>query len=95
MFKEYNQQQNFLIPPSYDDFLWEKHEAMLLNNIIEWLELDYLYSSYKNSKLWTSAYDPKMLLKVLFYGYMNKVFSSRNIAKKLKSDLWFMFLAWN
>jgi hypothetical protein len=35
MFKEYNQQQNFLIPPSYDEFLGEKHEAKLLNNIID------------------------------------------------------------
>ncbi len=41
MFKEYNQQQNFLIPPSYDDFLWEKYEAKLLNNIINWLNLDF------------------------------------------------------
>jgi len=95
MFKEYNQQQNFLIPPSYDDFLWEKHEAKLLNNIINWLNLDFLYKSYKNRKLWTTAYDPAMLLKVLFYGYMNHTFSSRKIAKKLKSDLGFMFLAWN
>jgi len=95
MFKEYNQQQNFLIPPSYDDFLWEKHEAKLLNNIIKWLNLDFLYKSYKNSKLWTTAYDPVMLLKVLFYWYMNGSFSSRKIAKKLKSDLGFMFLAWN
>ncbi len=95
MFKEYNQQQNFLIPPSYDDFLWEKHEAKLLNNIINWLNLDFLYKSYKNNKLWTTAYDPIMLLKVLFYWYMSSVFSSRKIANKLKSDLWFMFLAWN
>ena len=95
MFKEYNQQQNFLIPPSYDDFLWEKHEAKLLNNIINWLNLDFLYKSYKNTKLWTTAYDPVMLLKVLFYWYMNSSFSSRKIAKKLKSDLGFMFLAWN
>ena len=95
MFKEYNQAQNFLIPPSYDDFLWEKHEAKLLNNIINWLNLSFLYKSYKNNKLWTTAYNPKMLLKVLFYGYMNGSFSSRKIAKKLESDLGFMFLAWN
>ena len=95
MFKKYNQQQNFLIPPSYEDFLWEKHEAKLLNNIIDGLSLDFLYKSYKNNKLWTTAYNPVMLLKILFYGYMNGSFSSRKIAKKLTSDLWFMFLAGN
>jgi len=59
------------------------------------LNLDFLYKSYKNSKLWTIAYDPVMLLKILFYWYINWIFSSRKIAKKLKSDLGFMFLAWN
>ena len=95
MFKEYNQKQNFLIPPSYDDFLWEKHQAKLLNNIINWLNLDFLYKSYNNTKLWTTAYNPVMLLKILFYWFMNNTFSSRKIANKLKSDIWFMFLAWN
>lgn len=95
MFKEYNQQQKFLLPPSYSDFLWDGHESKLLNTIIEWLDLKFLYTSYKNVKRWTTAYDPKMLLKVLFYGYMNETFSSRKIAKKLKSDLGFMFLAGN
>lgn len=95
MFKEYNQQQNFLIPPSYDEFLWENHEAKLLNNIINDLDLKFLYESYKNKKLWTTAYNPVMLLKILFYWYMNNTFSSRKIAKKLKSDLAFMYLAWN
>ena len=95
MFKEYNQEQNFLIPPSYDDFLWEKHQSKLLNNIINWLNLDFLYKSYNNTKLWTTAYNPVMLLKILFYWFMNNTFSSRKIANKLKSDIWFMFLAWN
>lgn len=95
MFKEYNQKQNFLIPPSYDEFLGEKHEAKLLNNIINWLDLKYLYESYNNKKWWATAYNPVMLLKILFYWYMNSCFSSRKIANKLKSDLWFMYLAWN
>ena len=36
-----------------------------------------------------------MLIKVLFYGYMNATFSSRRIASKLTSDLAFMFLSGN
>ena len=36
-----------------------------------------------------------MLIKVLFYGYMNAPFSSRRIASRLTSDLAFMFLAGN
>lgn len=34
-----------------------------------------------------------MLVKILFYGYMNATFSSRKLAEKVMSDLAFMFLA--
>ena len=95
MFKTYNQQQNFLLPASYDEYLWENHESKLLNNIVESLHLDFLEKSYKNQEKGTSSYHPKMLLKVLFYAYMNGIFSSRKIANKLKSDLGFMYLSWN
>lgn len=95
MFKAYNQDQSFLLPPNYSEFLWDDHEAVLLNEIIEDINLSSLYSSYKNIFRWTSAFDPSMLLKILFYWYMNQVFSSRRIASKLKSDIAFMYLAWN
>lgn len=95
MFKTYNQDQNFLLPPSFSEFLWEDHEAVILNEIIEDINLLSLYSSYKNIFKWTSAFDPSMLLKILFYWYMNQIFSSRRIASKLKSDIAFMYLAWN
>ena len=34
-FKEYNTDINFLLPPSYRDFLWNKHPALILNDIVE------------------------------------------------------------
>lgn len=36
-----------------------------------------------------------MLLKVLFYWYMNQTFSSRKLSNKLLSDIGFMYVAWN
>jgi len=93
MFKECN--QFHLIPQNYKDFLWDSHEAVILDEIINELDLWELIDKYKNNLKWTSAYHPRMLLKVLFYWYMNQTFSSRKIASKLKSDLWFMFLSWN
>ncbi len=93
MFKECNWQR--LIPLDYDTCLWEKHEAIILNEIVDELDLSELINSYSNLTVWASAYDPTMLLKVLFYSYMNQTFSSRKIARKLSSDLGFMFLAAN
>lgn len=97
MFKEYNQSQESLVPLSLKEFLWKKHEAVLLNDLIEKLNLDPLYNTYDNtkSKWWASAFHPKMLLKIIFYAYMTQTFSSRWIAKRLHSDIAYMYLAGN
>ncbi len=68
---------------------------MILEELINELDLSEIIESYSNSRLGASAYEPRMLLKVLFYWYMNQTFSSRKIANKLKSDLAFMYLAGN
>ena len=95
MFKSYIQDQDFLLPPSFSSFLGEWHEAVVLSEIIDSLNIRNILSSYKNEFKWTSAYHPIMLIKVLFYGYMNATFSSRRIASKLTSDLAYMFLSGN
>ncbi len=95
MFKSYIQDQDFLLPPSFSSFLGEWHEAVVLSEIIDSLDMSIILSSYKNEFKWTSAYHPVMLIKVLFYGYMNATFSSRRLASKLTSDLAYMFLSGN
>jgi len=95
MFKSYIQDQDFLLPPSFSSFLGEWHEAVVLSEIIDSLDMGIILSSYKNEFKWTSAYHPVMLIKVLFYGYMNATFSSRRLASKLTSDLAYMFLSGN
>lgn len=95
MFKTYDQQQELLIPSSIKDFLWKSHEAVLLNDVVDGLDLTTLHSTYKNNNWWTSAFHPRMLLKIIFYAYMTQTFSSRWIAKKLTSDLGYMYLAAN
>lgn len=94
-FKAYNQGQSLLLPKNYGDFLGESHEAVVLNEFVNELDTAKLERSYKNENGGSSAYHPVMLLNVLVYGYMNGVFSSRKIAKQLKQDLAFMYLAGN
>lgn len=97
MFKEYIENQDFLLPPSFREYLWEWHEAIILSEIINELNLDKLYNEYNKNPNWNwrPAYNPRMLLKIFFYWYMNQTFSSRKLASKLKSDLAFMYLSWN
>ena len=94
-FKACNRSQSLLLPPSYEAFLGESHEAVVLAEFIDNLDLASLEAGYGNEHGGRSAYHPVMLLTVLIYGYMNGAFSSRKIAKCLRQDLAFMYLAGN
>jgi len=94
-FKEYRQKQSFLLPPSFEDFLGESHEAVILNELLSNIDVSELEQSYNNENGGRSAYHPHMLLLILVYGYMNSIFSSRQIAKQLKQNLAFMYLSGN
>lgn len=94
-FKKYSQNQSFLLPPSYADFLGESHEAVILNEFVRELDMTALKNSYNNTSGGRAAYHPRMLVTLLVYAYMNGIFSSRKITKSLRQDLAFMYLAGN
>lgn len=90
-FKQYNQDQQFLLPSSLHDFLPEGHLACVINDVVEELDLEELYERY--SDLGCTAYHPQMMLKVFFYGYATGERSSRVIAHRLRSDVAYMYLS--
>ena len=94
-FKAYSQTQSFLLPPSYGDFLGESHEAVILSEFLQEVDMTLLENSYHNATGGRAAYHPGMLVTLLIYAYMNGIFSSRKIAKLLRQDLAFMYLAGN
>lgn len=59
--------------------------------MIEQLDLSALERQYKGGG--TSAYHPKMLLKVIIYAYSQRTFSSRMIAKALRENVNYMWLS--
>jgi len=90
-FKAYHQNQVFLLPPSFDDLIPQNHLVRTLNETIDQLNIDPLLKSYKGGG--ASIYHPKMMIKVLNYAYLNKIFTSRKIAKALREDVNFMWLS--
>lgn len=94
-FKQCNRNQGLFLPPNYETFLGESHQAIVLAEFIDNLDLSSLESGYGNEHGGRSAYHPVMLLTILIYGYMNGVFSSRKIAACLRQDLAYMYLAGN
>ena len=90
-FIEYNQHQVMLLPPSIEEMIPEKHIIRTVNKVIETMNIEALIKTYKGGG--RSSYDPLMLLKVLVYAYVMKIYSSRRIAKALREDINYMWLS--
>jgi len=91
VFKDYNPKQNFLFPPNLLDFIEENHPVQVVSDVIDQLDIRNLLREYKSGG--TSSYHPKMLLKVLVFGYLNNIYSSRKLEQALKENLYFMWLS--
>ncbi len=91
MFKEYQQLQTQLLPPSLEDMVAKDHIARLINHVVDTMDLSSIEDQY--SKNGQHAYPPSMLLKILIYGYSIGIRSSRKIADKLHEDVVCMWLA--
>jgi transposase len=91
VFKEYDQQQSLLLPPSLDELIDPNHLVRIVNQVVERLDLSSLINEYVGGG--ASAYHPKMMTKVLLYGYAMKIYTGRKLAKALQQDITFMWLA--
>jgi len=90
-FKYYNQNQIQLLPPDLSDLIEPDHVARLINQVIDEIDLSFIENTYSTGG--QRAYHPKMLFKVLVYGYTIGLRSSRKLADRLKEDIPFMWLA--
>jgi len=91
VFRPYVMGQPSLLPPNLEELIPENHMVRMVNEAIERIDLSILYRQYKGGG--TSSYHPKMMLKVLVYGYVEKLYSSRKIAKALRENVNFMWLS--
>ena len=94
-FRPYDQHQVFLLPPSLQDWLAEGHLARFIDELVEEvLDLGPFLASYTEVRGYP-PYDPRLMLKLLLYGYVTGVRSSRAIERRCADDVAFRFLAAN
>ena len=91
MFRSYDQNQPFLLPPSLHDFVDERHPAHLVNDLVDQLDLSALEERYGN--LGQPAYHPRLMLKVILYGFTVGIFSSRKLERACQENLAFKYVA--
>ena len=91
IFKPHSVHQQSLFPLNLNELVSKNHSARLIDSVVDQLEIPNIIGQYKGGG--TSSYPPKMLLKILFYGYLNNTFSCRKIAKAIEENIYFMWLA--
>ena len=78
-FRQIDRETGFLLPPSVDEWLPEKHLARFVVEVIDGLDLRGMTGSYRGSG--SASYHPTMLLGIMVYGYATGVFSSRKLER--------------
>lgn len=91
LFKQYNQNQMMLLPPSLEELIDADHPVRVVNDVIDNIDDTSLVSQYKGGG--TSSYHPRMLLKVMIYSYLCNIYSSRRMESALKENIHFMWLS--
>lgn len=76
-FKEYNQNQTMLLPPNINDWIPKDHRCFVINEIADKLNASCAEGAYSDNG--APAYNPRMLIKIMFYSYANGIRSSRKI----------------
>jgi transposase len=92
-YRPYLPDQEFLLPPSLRDWLPENHLVYFVSDVIDNLNLSAMDAVYGEEQRGQPPYDPRMMTKLLVYGYCVGVFSSRRIQQRLAEDIAFRVLA--
>jgi transposase len=83
----------YLLPPSVDEWLPERHLARFIVEVIDRLDLSAMSGSYRGTG--SASYHPALLLGILIYGYATGVFSSRKLERATYDSVAFRFIAAN
>ncbi|MGA7876707.1 MAG: IS1182 family transposase [Desulfoferrobacter sp.] len=83
--------QRLLFPSNVFDLLPKDHECFVYDDIFRQLDISSIENKY--SYLGQRAYDPRLIVGILLYAYSRGVFSSRQIERRCREDLDFMYIA--
>jgi transposase len=84
---------SYLMPPSIDEWLPQRHLARFVVEVVVGLDLSTMSKSYRGSG--SASYHPAVLLSLLVYGCATGVFSSRKLERATYDSVAFRFIAAN
>jgi transposase len=91
-FRRYDQDQPMLLAPDLRDWLAAGHPARWVDDLVEHgLDLSGVYADYTEVR-GAPPYEPRLMLKILVYGYSHGITSSRALERRCQDDIAFRFL---
>ena len=95
-FKRYDYSQKVLIPVCLEEQLVPGSLEFAIHTLVESrMDMAVFEDKYRNDESGRSAYDPKILLKVVLLGYARGLISSRQIERACCENVTFMALSGN
>lgn len=92
-FKAFEPNAVMLVPPSLDEWLPANHLARFIAELVDHeLDLTRFYASHRKAK-GQPPYDPRLMLRIVLYGYCVGVRSSRELEKACTDVVAFRWLA--
>jgi transposase len=92
-FKSYDIDQRLLLPPDLREWLPEDHLCYFLQEVVNELDLSKIYASYEGGPGGRPAFDPRMMICLLLYGYCVGMASSRKLEKATHESVPFRVLS--
>ena len=78
----YDPDQQLLLPSALHEWLPDDHQAYFISDVVDQLDLSDITARYDGERHGGPPYHPRMMVKVLLYGYCVGVTSSRRIAQR-------------
>jgi transposase len=92
-FKPLDRDTMFLLPPSIQDWLPETHLARYIVDLVGKLDMEPIRARYGGRG--SAAYQPEMMVALLFYGYATGTYSSRKLERATYESVAFRYITAN
>ena len=92
-FKRLESNQVVLFPSNLSERIPKNHPVRIVSHVVDSIDITVIMEQYKGGG--TSVFHPRMMLKILFYGYFCNLYSCRKIEQALHENINFMWLSGN
>ena len=92
-YKDYSYEQTKIIEVCYSNQILPGTFEYTLNKVIDSIDLLIFNDHYHNDITGATAYDPRILLKIVLYAYSKGIIFSRRIAQLCRTNIVFIALS--